>query len=395
MPVVNPAFSRLPAQYLFSEVARRVRAYRAAGPHRRILSLGIGDVTLPLAPVVVEAMQRAAAEMGEAATFHGYPPDGGSPFLREAIARAYARFGVSVGADEVWVSDGAKSDAAHLLTLFGDCEVVVPTPVYPVYADAACFAGKRLTYLPMRAEEGFLPHPDALGDRDTVVYLCSPNNPTGAVMDRALLAEWVAYALRTGSVLLFDAAYEAYVGADMPHTILATPGAERCCVEIGSFSKGAGFTGVRCSYTVIPQALCVGNARLGALWARYHAASFNGVSYVTERAAEAALSPQGLAVQAAHVAVYRDNAARLAGFLRERGIVFTGGTHAPYLWLTVPRGTSWDFFTTCLTQAQVVGTPGVGFGSSGEGYFRLSAFAPAEDVAEAISRLSSVRQWGV
>lgn len=386
--LLNENYKNLKKSYLFSEIGARVRAYSEEHPEAKIIRLGIGDVTLPLAKAVVDAMTAAVKEMGKRETFRGYPPEFGYDFLRAAIGRHYARFGVKISEEEIYVSDGAKSDVGNLTELFGDNPVLIPDPVYPVYLDSNIMLGRRVQFLRGDERCGFLPTPEGLSGEGYIIYLCSPNNPTGAVYDRAGLREWVDFALRTGSLILFDSAYEAYIHGDYPHSIYEIEGARGCAVEICSFSKTAGFTGTRCSYTVIPKELTAGGISLREMWERRQSTKFNGVPYIVQRGAEAALSEEGYAQCLGLVDYYMKNASRIAGVLREKGIFFTGGVSSPYIWLRCPDGlTSWDFFERLLRGIQVVGTPGAGFGDGGEGYFRLTSFGSAEATEEAVERL--------
>ncbi len=437
---VNENYSRLEQSYLFSTIARKVNAYKAANPEARIIRLGIGDVTLPLAPAVIRALHDAVDEMAKAETFRGYCDDAeGYEFLRQAVADHYAGLGATVGIDEVFVSDGAKSDLGNILDIIAPgSTVIIPDPVYPAYVDTNVMAGNHIVYASGTAEDGFLPMPDDAVDAD-VVYICSPNNPTGATYGAEGLAAWVDYALRHDALILFDSAYEAFIRTDgLPHTIYEIDGAERCAIEISSFSKRAGFTGVRCGFTVVPKTLTVANGDLNALWRRRDGAErcaieissfskragftgvrcgftvvpktltvangdlnalwrrrqntkFNGVPYIVQRAAEATLSDAGRRETAAQVDAYLENAHTIAAALDDMGIRYTGGANSPYIWLECPGGMrSWDFFDLLLEKAQVVGTPGVGFGPAGEGYLRLSAFGRAEDCREAMARIKTM-----
>ena len=384
---LNDNFARIKPSYLFSDVAKRVRAYAEAHPDKKILRLGIGDVTLPLTPTVIRAMHKATDEMANAATFRGYAPEYGYDFLREAIARHYEQLGISVDAGDVFVSDGAKSDLGNFVDLFADVPVLVPDPVYPVYVDSNLMAGREIEYVVGNEANGFLPTPAGLSDTPRLIYICSPNNPTGAVYSKKGLTEWVDFALRTGSLILYDAAYEAFIADGSPCSIYAIKGAKECAVEFCSLSKTAGFTGTRCGWTVVP-------ASLGAvkpMWERRQATKFNGVPYVVQRAAEAALSWDGMKECMENIAYYKENAARIADLLTRKGIFFTGGTASPYLWLRCPGGMgSWEFFDKLLCEAQVVGTPGAGFGRAGEGYFRLTAFGSRASTREAVERLDKL-----
>ena len=384
---LNENFGRIKPSYLFSDVAKRVREYAATHPDMKILRLGIGDVTLPLTPTVIRALHKASDEMADASTFRGYAPEYGYDFLREAVARHYASFGVTVEADDVFISDGAKSDLGNFVDLFGDVPVLVPDPVYPVYVDSNLMAGRTIEYAEGNAENGFLPTPAGLSDVPRLIYICSPNNPTGAVYSKEGLAEWVDFARRTGSVILYDSAYEAFISDGSPRSIYAVEGARECAVEFCSLSKTAGFTGTRCGWTIVPASL----GKVKAMWERRQATKFNGVPYVVQRAAEAALSDEGMAECMANIAYYKENAALIAELLTKKGVFFTGGTSSPYLWLKCPGGMgSWEFFDKLLYEAQVVGTPGEGFGRAGEGYFRLTAFGSRENTREAVERLDKL-----
>lgn len=390
---LNDNYRNLSESYLFSEIARRVREYKEAEPEKgeRIVRLGIGDVTLPLAPAVVSAMEAAVREMGYASTFRGYPPEYGYDFLREAIASHYASFGVKISPEDIFVSDGAKSDVGNIVDILGDNTVYIPDPVYPVYLDSNVMSGRRIEFIPGNEKNGFLPMPDGIKCEGAVFYLCSPNNPTGAVYDREKLRVWVDFALRTGSLIIFDSAYEAFVTGDLPHSIYEIEGAEKCAVEICSFSKTAGFTGTRCAWCVVPSAAISGGMSLNKMWRRRQATKFNGVSYPVQRAAEAALSPEGFSQCMDNIAYYMENARIISDFLDRKGISYTGGRYSPYVWLKCPDGmSSWEFFDYLLTKAQVVGTPGEGFGSCGEGYFRLTSFGSREGTEEAVRRLEEL-----
>ena len=385
---VNENFFNVKKNYLFSEIAKRVNAYSAEHKDAKIVRLGIGDVTLPLSPVVVEAMKKAADEMGNAATFRGYAPEYGYDFLREAIAEYYKKFPVDLSAEEIFVSDGAKSDVGNIVDILGDNEILIPDPVYPVYLDSNIMSGRKVSFLKGSQENGFLPLPDGVEEKPYVIYLCSPNNPTGAVYSREGLKKWIDFANKTGSLIIFDSAYEAFISGDYTHTIYEIEGARSCAVEICSFSKTAGFTGTRCAWSVFPDELTVGENKLSYLWSRRQATKFNGVPYVVQRAAEAALSAEGQAQCREAIAYYMENARIIGEVLKEKGIEFTGGENSPYLWLKCPNGMkSWEFFDFLLENAQVVGTPGAGFGEAGEGYFRLTSFGSRESTLEAADRL--------
>lgn len=390
---INEGFLGLKDNYLFSEVARRVRDYVSVHPEeaKRLIRLGIGDVTLPLAPCVVEAARRAAAEMGESETFRGYAPERGYAFLLEAVARRYASLGVSLGEDEIFISDGAKSDAGNIADILGDSPVYIPDPVYPVYADSSIIAGRRIRMIEGNRENLFLPMPDGITESGAVFFICSPNNPTGAVYSRKQLEKWVDFARDTGSLIIYDSAYEAFIDGDFPHSIYEIDGAKQCAVEICSLSKSAGFTGMRCAWAVVPSGLFAGDVSLNALWARRQATKFNGVAYIIQRAAEAALSDEGRAQCAEAIRIYRENAHILSAPLDEKGIFYTGGRSSPYIWMRCPGGMgSWEFFDLLLKKAQIVGTPGEGFGSAGRGYFRITSFGKRSDTAKAAERLRAL-----
>lgn len=389
---INRNYQNIKETYLFTNVAAKARAYSEAHPEADVIRLSIGDVTRPLPPVVVEAMVRAAEEMGNAGTFRGYGPEQGYDFLRQEVALYYASFGVRVGVDEILISDGAKSDLGNILDIFGEDNVaLVPDPVYPVYVDTNLMAGRRIVYLQGNEENGFLPmpHEDMVGD---IIYLCSPNNPTGAVYNRAQLKEWVDFANKNDAVILFDAAYEAFVGeGDLPRSVFEIEGARTCAIEFCSLSKTAGFTGTRCGYTVVPDELVRGGVQLRRMWLRRQTTKFNGVSYPVQRAAAAALTAEGVEACRENIAYYKENARMIADMLTRRGIVFTGGKNSPYIWMKCPGGMrSWEFFDVVLERANVVGTPGAGFGENGEGWFRLTAFGDRDRTATAVERLEKL-----
>ncbi|WP_347129023.1 LL-diaminopimelate aminotransferase [Neglectibacter timonensis] len=395
MMKLNGNFQNLQQSYLFVTISQKVAEYGKAHPQNQIIKMGIGDVTQPLAPAVIEAMHRAADEMSCKETFRGYSPDSdGYPFLREAIAGYYKGFGVDLDASEVFVGDGAKSDVGNIVDLFDvDNTVLVPDPVYPVYVDTNLISGREILYLDANEDNGFLPLPEKDVHAD-IIYLCSPNNPTGAVYDREQLQAWVDYALENRAVLLFDAAYESFItGEGLPHSIFEIPGAERCAIEFCSFSKTAGFTGMRCGYTVIRKELQFEGVQVSKLWERRQGCKFNGVSYITQRAAEAVFSPQGRRQVMETIAYYQNNARVMAKALEEMGIWFTGGANSPYLWMKCPDGMdSWGYFDYLLNEAEIVGTPGAGFGKNGEGYFRLTAFGDAQKTAEAMERMKKLKK---
>lgn len=388
---LNENFFNVKKSYLFSEIAKRVKEYSEKNPDKKIIRLGIGDVTLPLPRVAVTALKKAADEMGSAATFRGYAPEYGYDFLREKIADYYKRFSVSRNFEEIFVSDGAKSDVGNIVDILGDNEILIPDPVYPVYLDSNVMSGHKISLLKGTRENGFLPMPDNTDKKPYVIYLCSPNNPTGAVYSREQLKAWVDFANEAGSLIIFDSAYEAFISGDYPHSIYEIEGADRCAVEICSFSKTAGFTGTRCAWSVFPDKLTVGDTKLSALWSRRQATKFNGVPYVVQRAAEAVLTDEGIKECKALVEYYMENARIIAAALKNSEIEFVGGENSPYLWLKCPKNMgSWEFFDYLLESAQLVGTPGAGFGEAGEGYFRLTSFGSRENTLEAAKRIDAL-----
>lgn len=402
---LNENYLKLPGSYLFSTIGKKVNAYSAAHPDKKVIRLGIGDVTQPLAPVIVEAMHKAVDEMGKAETFHGYAPDLGYEFLRNAIAENdYKARGCSIAADEIFISDGAKCDSSNIQEIFSlDNRIAVCDPVYPVYVDSNVMAGRTGTYnkeqetwsdviyMPCTADNDFTPElPEEVPD---LIYLCFPNNPTGSAITKARLQEWVDYANKAGAVILYDAAYEAYISeADVPHSIYECEGARTCAIELRSFSKNAGFTGVRLGFTVIPKELKCGETMLHSLWARRHGTKYNGAPYIVQRAGEAVYSQEGREQLKEQVAYYMKNASYIYNGLKEAGYTVSGGVNAPYIWLKTPKGmSSWEFFDYLLEQANVVGTPGSGFGPNGEGYFRLTAFGTYENTVEAVNRIKALK----
>ena len=397
MAKFNENFLELKESYLFSEVAKRVSTFKEKHPERSVIRLGIGDVTLPLGKAVVEAMHRAADEMGKAETFRGYGPEQGYDFLRKAIAGHYRSFGVELDIDEIFVSDGAKSDTGNITDLFGrDNTVLIPDPVYPVYVDTNTMNSRNIVYINGTAENDFLPMPDRSIHAD-IIYICSPNNPTGACYNRAQLREWVDYALENDAVILFDSAYESFVSdSSLPHSIYEIDGAESCAVEFCSLSKTAGFTGTRCGYTIVPKAITSVSAdgremSLNKMWNRRQCTKFNGVPYVIQRAAEAVFSEEGMEEAKAMTDAYMQNARIISDTMEELGIRYTGGINSPYIWFECPFGmNSWDFFDFLLEKAGVVGTPGAGFGSNGDNWFRLTAFNSKENTVEAMERFRSL-----
>lgn len=381
-------YLKLSESYLFAEIARKVNDYKKKHPEADVISLGIGDVTQPLAPAVVEALHKAADEMAVAASFRGYGPERGYDFLREAIVENdFRRHGIDVEADEIFVSDGAKSDTGNFQELLSEkCVVAVTDPVYPVYVDSNLMAGRTIVKLPCTPENGFVPElPKGHVD---VIYLCYPNNPTGTTLTKAQLKVWVDYAIRENALIFYDAAYEAYIQSEgVPHSIYEIPGAKQCAVEFHSYSKTAGFTGIRCGYTIVPKTL---RMPLNALWNRRQCTKFNGASYLSQRAAEAIYLPEGMAQIKATIAYYMENARMMREALTNMGFKVYGGKDAPYLWVGTPDGmTSWEFFDWMLRSAHVVCTPGVGFGDQGEGFVRLTAFGTHENTVKALRRINS------
>ncbi len=404
MLTINHNYQKLPGSYLFSNIARKVREYSEANPEANIIRLGIGDVTQPLAPSIVAALHGAVDEMGKPETFHGYAPDLGYAFLREAIAKCdYQDRGCSISADEIFVSDGAKSDSGNIQEIFGlENKVAVCDPVYPVYVDTNVMAGRTgdynaargnfdgVIYMPCSKENGFLPEfPKEVPD---LIYLCFPNNPTGCSITKTELQRWVDYANLHGSVIIYDAAYEAYISnPEVPHSIYECNGAQACSIELRSFSKNAGFTGVRLGYTVVPKELIRERVSLHSLWARRHGTKFNGAPYIVQKAGEAVYSIQGQAEIKTQIAYYMNNAKIIRNGLLEAGYEVYGGVDAPYIWLKTPGNlTSWEFFDELLSTVHIVGTPGSGFGAHGEGYFRLTAFGTYENTLEAVSRIKKL-----
>ena len=388
---INSNFKNIKETYLFSEIASRVRKYQAENPEKTLIRLGIGDVTLPLAPVVVDAMTTAANEMGKQETFRGYPPESGYEFLKQAIANYYS---VELKPSEIFVSDGAKSDIGNIVDILGSNEIIIPDPVYPVYVDSNLMSGNKITLISGSRENGFLPMPDQIANKSAaVIYLCSPNNPTGATYNREQLKTWVDYALETGSLIIFDSAYEAFIADDeLPRSIYEIEGAKECAIEVCSFSKFAGFTGTRCGWTVVPEDLKADDGTsLNKMWFRRQATKFNGVSYPVQCAAEAALSKEGIRQCRENIEYYKQNAAMISEVLDSKNIYYTGGKNSPYIWLKCPGDMdSWKFFDYLLNEGQIVGTPGEGFGKAGEGYFRLTAFGTHENTMEACNRLRNL-----
>lgn len=389
---LNENFQKLERSYLFVDIAHRVAAFNEENPGADLIRLGIGDVTRPLAAPVVSALNAAVQQQAKAESFHGYGPEQGYPFLREAIAGYYKNHGVALDISEIFVSEGAKSDCSGILDLFSaDNTALIPDPVYPVYVDANVMDGRRVVYMDANRENGFLPMPDYSVKAD-LIYICSPNNPTGAAYSKDQLTEWVNYARKNQSIILFDAAYESFIKTPgVPHSIYEIKGAKECAIELCSLSKTAGFTGTRCGYTIVPKALEFGCANLNTMWNRRQTTKFNEVSYIVQKGAEAVFTKDGLAACMENVEYYKENARTISNALTEAGVWHCGGVDSPYIWLECPAGMkSWEFFDLLLTKAQVVGTPGAGFGKNGEGFFRLTGFGDAARTQEAAQRVKAV-----
>lgn len=401
---INENYLKLPGSYLFSTIGKKVNEFTAANPEKKIIRLGIGDVTLPLAPAVIDRMHKAVDEMSEQNTFKGYAPDLGYEFLREAIAvNDFKTRGVDIALDEIFISDGAKSDSGNIGDIFDiDNKIAVCDPVYPVYVDTNAMSGRtgeylpeigkwsNVIYMPCTAETNFAP--ELPKEKPDIIYLCFPNNPTGSTINKDELQKWVDYALKVGAVIIYDAAYEAYISEEnVPHTIYECEGAKACAIELRSFSKNAGFTGTRLGFTVIPKELKCGDVTLNSLWARRHGTKFNGAPYIIQAAGAAVYTEEGKRQTQEQIAYYMNNAKVIRDGLASQGYTVSGGVNAPYIWLKTPdKMTSWDFFDYLLQEANVVGTPGSGFGPSGEGYFRLTAFGSYENTVEAIERIKKL-----
>ena len=381
---INKNFDNLVPNYLFADIAKKTNAYIEAHPGKKVIRLGIGDVTLPLAPIVVEAMKKGAEDLANKETFKGYPDYEGYAFLREAVSNYYKSFGVTVSADEILISDGAKSDCGNIVDIFSeDNTVLVTDPVYPVYVDSNIIAGRKIVYASSTAENDFAALPDESVKAD-LIYLCSPNNPTGSAYTAQQLKMWVDYALN-------DSAYEAFITEDLPRSIFAIEGARKCAIEICSLSKTAGFTGTRCGYTVIPKELERDGHNIYRIWYRRQATKFNGVSWPVQCAAAAVFSEEGQKQIKENIAYYQENARIISSALDELGIYYTGGKNSPYIWLKCPNNMgSWEFFDLLLNEANVVGTPGEGFGKNGAGYFRLTSFGDRENTIEAVERIKKL-----
>ena len=394
--IPNKNYENLKDSYLFYNIAQKTRAYLEKNPDKKLLRLGIGDVSLPLAPAVVKALHEAVDDQATKENFHGYMPECGAPFLRETIANYYKKRGVVLSSDEIFVSSGASDELGDILDLFGrDKTVMILEPAYPAYVDANIILGNTILHLAAGQENGFLPLPSEIPQeedmRPDLIYICSPNNPTGATYSHEGLQEWVDYANAVGAILLFDAAYEAFIEEDIPHSIFEIEGAKTCAIEICSLSKTAGFTGTRLGYTVIPKDLTRAGMNLNAMWVRNRTTKTNGVSYIIQKGGAAVFTPEGQKQTHDNIAVYKQNAKCIMEVLDKLGIWYTGGKNAPYIWMKCPNNmSSWEFFDLLLNEIQVVGTPGEGFGKCGEGYFRFSTFGSVEDTKEAIRRLKAL-----
>lgn len=389
----NKNFNNLKKNYLFSEIARKSGEYKQNNPEKDIIKLGIGDVTLPICPAVINAMHGAVEDMSQAETFKGYGPYEGYEFLRETICKYYKNFGVNIYPDEVYVSDGAKSDTANLPEIFElNGKVLIQNPTYPVYMDSSILRGNDISYINANEENEFLPLPD-YSVKPSLIFICSPNNPTGAVYNKNQLKKWVDYALENKAIILFDAAYESFIEDEtLPHSIFEIEGAKNCAIEICSFSKNAGFTGLRCGYVVIPNELKINGVKAGDMWLRRLSIKFNGTSYITQKGAEAALSPEGQNQIKKCISYYKENSKILSSTLNELNIWHIGGKNSPYIWLKCPNNmNSWEFFDLLLEKANIVGTPGSGFGTNGEGFFRLSSFGGKENVLKAAERIKGIK----
>lgn len=385
--LLNENFSKLGQNYLFSEIAGKVATFKAQNPDKKVISLGIGDVSLPISSFVAKEMSHSATALGTREGFIGYGDTLGLKELRQAISNRYKSRKISIETDEIFINDGAKSDLGNICDILGDNEVAICDPVYPVYLDASVMSGRKIRFIKATEENNFLPSPKDLPNKPFVIYLCSPNNPCGSVFSKEKLKEWIDFALLSGSLIIFDAAYESFIrDENLPHSIFEIVGARECAIEICSFSKFAGFTGIRCGWTSIPREL-----EIHSLWKRRQNTKFNGASYISQRGALASLSEQGAKENSQNIEYYMTNARNIASFFKRKQIFFVGGENAPYLWFKIPdKISSWHFFDYLLNEVAIVGTPGIGFGNSGEGFFRFSAFASKEDTDEAISRLEKL-----
>ena len=390
---VNKNYLKLEESYLFSTVNRKVREYQAQNPEKDIIRLGIGDVTIPICQAAIDAMHEAVDDQSKKETFHGYGPEQGYDFLKESIQKYYKKnCDVELELNEIFISDGAKSDVGNILDLFDkDNTVLVPDPVYPVYVDTNTMDGRKIVYIDANEENKFLPEPDE-NIKSDIIYICSPNNPTGAVYDRTGLKKWVDYALKNDAIILYDAAYECFISdKSLPRSIFEIEGAKNCAIEFCSYSKTAGFTGTRCGYTIVPNTLEYEGVKLNKLWLRRQTTKFNGCSYIVQKGAAAVFSDEGLKQIEKNIDYYKGNAKIIADVLDEKGIFYTGGKHSPYIWLKCPNNMgSWEFFDYLLNEIQVVGTPGEGFGKNGQGFFRLTSFGNREKTIEAMERFKKL-----
>lgn len=391
---INKNFLNFKDSYLFTNIAKKSAEFSRRNPDKKLIKLGIGDVTLPLCSAVVDEMKKAADDMGKKETFKGYGPEQGYKFARETVRDYYKNFGVDLSVDEIFINDGAKSDLGNILDLFSsDNVVLIPDPVYPAYVDTNIMDDRKIIYMNANETNNFLPLPDETQNAD-IIYICSPNNPTGAVYNHEQLGQWVNFAIKNNAVILFDAAYESFIeDKSLPRSIFEIEGAKKCAIEVCSLSKTAGFTGVRCGYTVIPNELIFENQSLNKMWFRRLATKFNGVSYIVQRGMTAVFSREGQSQVRENIIYYKKNAKIIADALTELGIYFIGGENSPYIWLKCPNNmSSWEFFDYLLEGANVVGTPGEGFGKNGEGFFRLSAFGNRENILEAVDRIKNLLQ---
>lgn len=390
---VNENFKNLAESYLFSTIAKKVREYKAQHPDKEVISLGVGDVSLPLCKAVVKALHSAVDEMGNKETFRGYGPEQGYAFLKDAVENYYKKRNIPVENNEIFISDGAKSDLGNILDLFAkENTVLIPDPVYPAYVDTNAMNGRKVVYVDATIENEFLPLPDENVKAD-LIYMCSPNNPTGAVYTKEKLEKWVEYALKNNAIIIYDAAYEAFINEEdnLPKSIYEINGAKKCAIEFCSFSKTAGFTGTRCGYTIVPVDLEFSGLSLNKMWLRRQTTKYNGVPYIVQKAAAAVFSDEGWAEIQENLGYYKDNAKIIADTLEKRGIWYTGGKHSPYIWMKCPNNmTSWEFFDYLLENIQIVVTPGVGFGKNGEGYCRVTSFGDKKNTIEAMRRFAEL-----
>lgn len=389
---INTNYLNLKESYLFSDINKKIKEYKKTNPDAKIIRLGIGDVTLPLPKLIVDSMVKASQEMGVGDTFRGYPPEFGHDFLRNNVKDYYKRYNVDINLDDIFISDGAKSDMGNLLDIFGKNNILIPDPVYPVYLDTNIMHNNNVIFIDGNKDNNFLPLPnDSLYGKSYIIYICSPNNPTGASYNKEQLKEWVSFAKKTESLIIYDAAYEAFIDNDVPHSIYEIDGASSIAIEVASFSKFAGFTGIRCGYTIVPSSININGVLLNKLWKRRQSTKFNGVSYITQVAASVALTSEGIKECQKNLCYYKENARLLKEFFKKKGIWFSGGDNSPYIWLECPFGmSSWEFFQFLLEKCNVIGTPGVGFGKNGEGFFRITSFGTKEDTLEAIRRMDLV-----